>query len=192
MIDTKKRSPLGAGDVLHGKRISVRLPRVDELSFVRTLWSDVETMAPVGGTFDFPESKERDWFARMVTPGSPRNCYCLIFNEKGNPVGEISFHRWDPETKSAELNVKVLASHRGQGYAKDAMDIFMRHFFGPVGGEVMIDDVALSNRGGQRLLSSFGFMQDENATDVCRMIMTRETYVSRYGESNQIMEGASQ
>jgi RimJ/RimL family protein N-acetyltransferase len=142
-------------------------------------------MAPVGGTFEFPESKEREWFERMVHPGSLKNCYCLIFNEKGIPVGEISFHHWDSESRSAELNVKVLASHRGHGYAKDAMRVFMGHFFGAVGGEVMIDDVALDNLGGQRLLNSFGFTQDEDTVDVCRMIMTRESYVSQYGEPNQ-------
>lgn len=167
---------------MRGEKVYLRAPRIDELSFVRRLWADPETMAPVGGTVDLPEPKAREWFSRMVDPGSPANCYCLIFNQEHMPVGEISFHQWNPDQRSARLNVKVLASSRGKGYARDALRAFLARFFGRIGGRLMTDDVALDNHPGQWLLSSLGFHRDGSVSDVCRMVMTRAAYVSRYGE----------
>jgi len=180
-----QRNHLTASDVLHGSAVYLRLPRVDELSFIRTLWGDPDTMAPLGGPADFPQSRAQEWFARMVDPGGPSNCYCLMFNQDDVPVGEISFHNWDPDQWSADLNVKVLAACRGHGYAKDALHTFLKFFFGPVGGQLMSDDLAVGNRPGQLLLASVGFERDQGVSDVCRMTMTREKYVKGYGEPNQ-------
>ena len=181
MNDTKHSNHLAPSDVIDGQKVYLRLPRVDEIPFIRTLWGDSETMASVGGPADFPEPRARKWFARMVEPGGPANCYCLIFNQEDNPVGEISFHQWDSNERSARLNVKMLASRRGQGYAKNALRAFLACFFGQIGARVMTDDVARDNLGGQQLLASIGFERDDSVQDVCKMVMTRQMYVSRYG-----------
>ena len=176
-----QRNHLAATDVLHGQRVRLRLPRLDELAFIRVLWGDLETMAAVGGPIEFPEPKAKEWFHRVVEPGDTSNCYCLILDQEDVPVGEISFHRWDAKQRSAELNVKVLATRRGRGYARDALFAFLAFFFGRVGGRLMTDDVAIANHVGRQLLASLGFTRDA-AEDVCRMVMTRQTYVSRHGE----------
>jgi RimJ/RimL family protein N-acetyltransferase len=181
MSDMKENGHLSPGDLLQGRRVYLRLPRVDELSFIRTLWADPETMAPVGGPVDFPETKARTWFARMVDPGGPSNCYCLIFNQDDVPVGEISFHRWDPEARSAGLNVKVLAAHRGNGYAKAALRTFLACFFGQIDGRLITDNVAIRNRTGQQALLRFGFEHDAGVKDVFMLRMTRERFISLYG-----------
>ena len=49
--------PVALGDVLHGQRVRLRPPRVNELSFICMLWGDPETMTPVGGSIDLPEAK---------------------------------------------------------------------------------------------------------------------------------------
>ncbi len=182
MNDARQSNHLTAADDLRGSRVHLRLPRVEELTFIRTMWGDPATMAAVGGPVDFPESRARDWYARMVDPGGPRNCYCLIFNQEDVPVGEVSFHGWDPDKCSAELNIKVLAACRRNGYAKDALRTFLAFFFGRAGGQTMVDDVALDNRAGQHLIASAGFEQDNTVSGVCRMTMTRQMYVGRYGE----------
>lgn len=185
MNDTNRTDYMASGEVLRGRNVHLRPPRVDELPFIRALWGDPETMSAVGGTIDFPEPMAREWFARMVDPGGPANCYCLIYDRNDEPVGEISFHRWDAEKRSAGLNIKVLASRRGQGYAKDALDAFLRFFFGRVGGQVMVDDVALDNRVGQQLLESIGFERDRSVAEVCWLTMTRTAYVRRFGEPDR-------
>ena len=143
MNDMKQTNHLKPRDILHGQMVHLRPPQIDELSFIRKLWSDPKTMTAVGGPVDLSESKALKWFTHMVDPGGPANCYCLILNKEDIPVGEISFHSWDPDKRTAELNVKVLASHRGHGYAKDALRIFLEFFFRRVEGCVMTDDVAV-------------------------------------------------
>lgn len=176
---------LATTDVLQGKKVCLRLPRVDELPFIRTLWSDPDTMVSVGGPADFPEAKAKKWFERMVEPGGQSNCYCLILDQSDTPVGEISFHQWNPEQRSAELNVKILAACRGHGYAKDALCTFLKFYFGQVGGRLMTDDIAPDNRPGQRLLESVGFQRDDTVSDVCRMTMTKRMHLKEHGEPNK-------
>ena len=108
----------------------------------------------------------------MVAPGSPANCYCLIFTSDDVPVGEISFHHWNAETRFADLNVKILNMHRGNGYGRDALQTFLSFFFEIVGGCLMRDDVARGNKGGQHLLLLLGFKQDTRVTNVCRLELT--------------------
>ena len=167
--------------VLHGESIYIRSPRYDELSFIRMLWADPETMAPVGGTHQFPEAEARSFFERMVDPGDSKNCYCLIFNQEDAPVGEISFHRWIQRERSAELNIKVHALHRGHGYGTDALRTFLGWFFGEAGGSKMTDNVALDNKDGQHLLQLMGFHRDTDYSDTCMLFITREMYTSKYG-----------
>lgn len=49
----------------------------------------------------------QDWFKIMISPGNDKDFYCLIFNMNDEPVGEISFHRFDKNTKTAEFNIKI-------------------------------------------------------------------------------------
>ena len=188
MNDTGPRNHLSSDEVLQGQKLYLRLPHLDELTFIRALWGDPETMALIGGPVDFPEPKAREWYADMVAPGGPANCYCLIFTQDHTPIGEISFHRWDPKARSAVLNVKVLAAQRGHGYAKDAILALLALFFGRVGGRLMTDDVANDNRPGQHLLFSLGFDRDDAVADVCRMVMTRRMYGARNIAPNKALE----
>lgn len=135
-------------------------------------------MAAVGGPCEMPEDRARDWYARMVEPGCREDCYCLIFSEHQQPVGEVSFHRLDANMH-ATLNIKVLASERGKGYAREALPVFLDFFFNRVGGRCMADDVALDNLAGQQLLLGFGFEQDPLRKDVCLLCMTRGKFNAR-------------
>ena len=175
-------SPIG---ILHGKNVYLRKPQIDELVFIRRLWGDRDTMAPVGGPIDLPDAKAKDWFARMIEPGSLSNCYFLIFTDSDLPVGEISFHNWNPDQRSAHLNVKILASCRGHGYAKDALRRFLKFFFLRVGGQLMIDDVAPDNHAGQQLLRSIGFEEGDTVSQACRLMMTKPMYERTIGQPEQ-------
>jgi RimJ/RimL family protein N-acetyltransferase len=180
-MDTLPGPHLTPTDLLQGRKVHLRLPRYSELSFIRTMWGDPQTMEPVGGPVDFPEARAKEWFARMIQPGSPADCYCLIISQEGAPVGEVSFHQWNPKERSAVLNIKVLAAQRAHGYAKDAIDVFLEFFFVRVGGELLTDDVAGTNRAGQQLLTSLGFAGDNLVQGICRMMMTKRMYESSRG-----------
>lgn len=177
----REHNHLAPDDVLTGREVRLRLPHLDDLPFIRTLWGDPETMAAVGGPIDFPEPRAGEWFAEMVDPGGPSNCYCLILDRDDEPIGEISFHKWDPVQRSAELNVKTLAARRRQGFAGDALRTFLAFFFGPVGGQLMVDEVAAGNQAGLRLLESAGFERVSERAEFCRLTITKRTYLDRCG-----------
>jgi RimJ/RimL family protein N-acetyltransferase len=169
---------------LKGQRIQLRPPQWDDMHFIRWLWSDAETMEPVGGPVHLTDDQARRWFARMVDPGNPTDCYRLIFDPKNQPVGEISFHRLDVDSMTAELNVKVASPERGKGYATEALRLFLDYFFNRFGGRVMIDDVALDNHAGQQALLQFGFEHDPGIKEAFRLRMTREQYNNLYGSAD--------
>ncbi len=151
------------------------------MAFIRWLWSDVETMKPVGGPICLSDDQARHWFGKMINPGSPTDCYRLIFNDQNEPVGEISFHRLNFNNMTAEFNIKIASIKQGRGYAKKAMIVFLDFFFNQFGGNNIIDDLALGNDRGQKVLVDFGFEHDPSINTVFRLRMSRERFNSLYG-----------
>jgi RimJ/RimL family protein N-acetyltransferase len=135
-------------------------------------------MEPVGGPIDLTEEQARDWFHEMVDPGSPAHCYLLICDAQGHPVGEVSYHRLNLATMTAEFNIKIASHFRGKGYAKASMRQFLQFFFGDVGGRVLVDPVATDNLAGQELLKSFHFKLESKSPDACTYVLTLEDYTN--------------
>ncbi len=163
------------------EHVELRLPTENDMQFIRWLWSDPETMKPVGGPIHLTDKQAQYWFAKMIKPGNPTDCYRLIFNEKNDPVGEISFHRLNVVSMTAEFNVKIASIQQKKGYAKKAMFLFLNFFFNQMSGRIMIDNVALDNHRGQHILLNFGFEHDPKIDNVFRLFLTRERYNSLYG-----------
>jgi RimJ/RimL family protein N-acetyltransferase len=139
-------------------------------------------MKEVGGPVVMDEQKARRWFERMVEPGSPADRYFLVCGADGLPLGEASFHRYDPVTKTAELNIKIEAGKRYRGHGPEALRLLLDYFFGRFGGEVMEDPLAPENRNGIRALRSAGFQRNETPKDAIMMRLTRERYNKLYKE----------
>jgi RimJ/RimL family protein N-acetyltransferase len=164
-------------------RLTLRTPTWDDLPFILALWRDPVTMQPLGGPIELTAEQAHQWFTRMVDPGRPTDCYCLITNEANRPVGEISFHRLNPATMTADFNVKILAGERGQGYARQAIPLFLDYFFNQFGGRLLTDDLAPTNHTGQRVLMSLGFQHDPaKPADVFHLYMTRDQFNGLYKE----------
>jgi len=163
-------------DEMAGPRVRLRPPRWAEMAFVRWLWADEETMRPVGGPVRLGDDEARAWFARVVDPGSPTDRYCLIHDERDRLIGEVSFHRLDRARMTAYFNLKVAAPFRGRGYGREAMGVFLAHFFHRLGGREMVDDVAPDNVAGQQALLRCGFQHDPTVTDTRRLRLTRERF----------------
>ena len=68
-------------------QIELRLPTKNDLKFIRWLWSDPETMKPVGGPIQLTDEQTQYWFAEIINPGNPSHFYLLIFNERTNRWG---------------------------------------------------------------------------------------------------------
>lgn len=115
----------------------------------------------------------------MVKPGDGKNFYCLIYTKENEPVGEVSFHRFDEKKKSAELNIKVQYKFRGKGYAKEALRLLLDYYFNEYGGQVITDDV--TNANGQEALKKFGFEIISKSEDRIVFKMTKERFINLYG-----------
>lgn len=161
---------------MQATRIRLRKPEWKDIRFIRLMWSDEETMRPVGGPVLLTDEQAREWFARKIDPGNPSDCYRLIEGREGHPVGEISYRDLDPEAKTAFFNIKIMHTERGKGYAKEAMRVFLDAFFHQHGGRALVDDVALDNVAGQEILLLFGFEHDPSVSDVFRARLTRERF----------------
>lgn len=175
----REKSALEPGILLKGDKVMLRPPEPAELAYIRWLWSDPETMAPVGGPVELDKERAVSWYARWVNPGRSTAGYCLVFSREEDPVGEVSFQNYDPETRGAELNLKIAAPERGKGYGKEALQLFLDWYFNVFEGESLVDDVGLDNVGGRIALERFGFQHDPAVTDTVRLRMTRERFCGR-------------
>lgn len=164
--------------ILRSDKISLRQPEQGDLPYIQRLWADPGTMKEVGGPILIAGEQARRWFERMVNPGSDGDRYFLIINRENIPVGEASFHRFDPGTKTAQFNIKVGADHRGQGYGRAAAGLLLEYFFLDFGGEIMEDPIARDNTGGRQLMLGLGFLHDPSFTDVFMVRLTKTTYLA--------------
>jgi len=170
--------PLPVGHSLTSGVVCLRVPTPDDLVFIRCMWSDRETMDPVGGPVTLSPEDGTRWYARWIEPGSPDRAYWLV-TSGGRPVGEVSFRGFDTSERRATLNVKIAAWERGHGYARPAVEAVLRFFFEDLAGTQMDDDVALNNPIGQSLILSTGFTHDSRAKDVCRLFLTEAQWKAR-------------
>lgn len=163
---------LTKGGVLAAGVLSLRPAVRADLPFISWLWTDPETMAAVGGPLAVTAARMERWFSAMVDPGRPSDLYLLILAKDAQPIGEASLHRFDPVRGQEELNIKVAASSRGNGYGRSALLAMLRFFFDDAGGRLLLDDVAPGNHAGQALLASLGFHRDASAQGVRRFSLS--------------------
>ena len=163
-------------------RIQLKGLQWEDMSFIRRLWSDPDTMAPVGGPVILTDEQADQWFRRMTDSANQTDCYRLIVNENDELIGEVSSHRLDRATMTGELNIKIAHSQRRKGYAQEALHLFLDYFFSQYGGKTIIDSVALDNHAGQQILLKFGFQYDISVKEVFMLRMTRHRYYDLYGK----------
>lgn len=150
------------------------------MQYIRWLWSDPETMEAVGGPVILTDDQADRWYESMIAPGRPTECYRLILDDDGKPVGEVSFHHLDRDTMKAMFNLKIAHPERGKGYGHTAMMVFLDEFFNVLGGREMLDDLAPDNLRGQEVLHRFGFERELSNDDLYKVRMTKEGFNKLY------------
>jgi RimJ/RimL family protein N-acetyltransferase len=85
----------------------------------------------------------------------------LIMEDKdGNPVGSINTHSCNKKNGSFEYGVGVKGEHRGKGYAKEAIIMVLRYFFGELRYNKVNIRVYSFNVPCIKLHENFGFKQE--------------------------------
>ncbi|MBU5455105.1 GNAT family N-acetyltransferase [Caproiciproducens sp. MSJ-32] len=141
--------------IRRGNKVYIRNPEFKELSFVEKLWGCEENMKDIGGAYSFPKKKWEMFYKKMVYPTDGKNFFCLIYDLKDNPVGEVSFHGYNSITKVARINVKIDYKHRGRGYASEALKLLLEYYFWTFGGEAIIDSA--DTKEAKRIFEKLGF-----------------------------------
>jgi len=177
------RRVLAPTESLVAHSLYLRPPAPSDMAFVRWLWADEETMRPVGGPILLRDDEAERWYARVVDPGRGADCYCLIHLLDDSPVGEISFHRLEPQRMAADLNLKVMASARGRGIGREAGRRFLDYYFNSFGGRLLTDNLAPGNALGQAVIAGLGFRQVSGHGDVVRYELSAEEFRQLPGHS---------
>ncbi len=157
-----------------GSLVYIKEPTFEELDYVETLWSDIDTTKDLGGPFQLRDREA--FYKKMVFPGNNLNKYFLIYTMDDVPVGEISFRKPEIYSKTACFNIKVEFTHRSKGYGHEAMDLILNYYFNEYGGEIMEDDISLLNITGQKALLKYGFSHIPTYKDVFLVKLTKEKF----------------
>ncbi|MGL4849618.1 MAG: GNAT family N-acetyltransferase [Clostridium sp.] len=160
----------------NGKKVYIKQPEFNEMEYVSILWGDKETMEGIGGIFHFTKDKWEPFYRKMVSPSDGKNFYCLIYNNKDIPVGEVSFHGYDLVTKTARFNIKVQNKYRHAGYGKEAVNLMLEYYFQEFGGNIMMDTI--KSEKGIELAKKFHFEQMGKARDGFIFRITKEKFFS--------------
>ncbi len=136
-------------------RLILRNPIESEISLIQQIWLDEKTMADVGGIVHLTDKEMKRWFDRASI--SKIDEYFLIFLSDNQCIGEVSMHRFNKGKEEGELNIKVLHSFRGYGYAYEALNLFIDYLFNSHNVQSLIDEVYSKNKGASYLLEKCGF-----------------------------------
>ena len=155
--------------------LTFREPTIDDYNLVKRIWEDEETMAAVGGIQELSESRYASWYHNIIETGRDSHKYLLIFLDS-NCVGEVSFHRFDSATGSAELNIKVKSKIRNRGIGKKALDHLLKIFFREWHGQKIADRLGKDNHEGYRALSAYGFSEISRDNKTVLMALLKSDY----------------
>jgi RimJ/RimL family protein N-acetyltransferase len=154
-------------------------PTFEDMQYIHDLWLDKKTMEDAGGVIELKEEQWMSWYRRIVEPGDGTHLYYLI-KVDGEFVGEVSSHDFDDEQKYANLNIKVAYEHRGNGYSKAALDLFLKEYFSKFEDAVsLIDPMRPQNRKGIHFLEKNGFKVIDKRELMVTLRLTRDDYMAR-------------
>ena len=158
------------------KELIFRKPDSNDYPYLKSIWEDPDTMEAVGGIFPITEEYFLKWLDSMTDTYKYKNCFYLIWTENVC-IGEVSFHRYDRKTKTAELNIKIKSMHRRNGFGKKALDFILKVFFNEWDGDVMTDNIRDGNTAGLNALKAYGFLERKNSDNETVLFFTREQYL---------------
>lgn len=180
---------------LQGPRVTIRpMERTDLVAMMR--WRRFAD--PMYQPFDFPRQSQAEhlrWFEWRSKDPSRR--LCTIENEFHSVIGSLTLREINGR-KSARLGITIGADFVSQGYGTEALELFLDHYFGEMGFQQMILDVAATNLRAVRCYRALGFRQSghhyRSATESSYRILQEEPqyrhlrrFFRRQGMVTQVM-----
>lgn len=141
--------------LLRSARIAIRSWRLqdDELADEWPSYND-----PFEPLWNLPRqlsSVSGSWSSYFDSGGMRRSW--AIENQLGRLIGRISLREIDERRRQARLGITVSAAHVSRGLGTEALAIFLDHFFGEMGFDMMVLDVAAPNQRAVHCYERLGF-----------------------------------
>ncbi|MBZ0296295.1 MAG: GNAT family N-acetyltransferase [Anaerolineae bacterium] len=158
-----------------GERIRLRSTEPEDWTFFFDLDHDSE-MARALDIVWFPRSAEasREW-AKKEAQKTPDDDHIslVIETNKGETVGGISSHSIDRRVGTFGYGIAIAPAFRGQGYASEAIVLFLKHFFLERRYQKVTTPVFSFNTASIKMHEKLGFKQEARLR---RMGFTRGEY----------------
>jgi [ribosomal protein S5]-alanine N-acetyltransferase len=151
-----ERDPL-----LHGKRVTLRRPSLQDASHVFNWERDDEVWRydprrPYSRTM----TEFLPIFERSYVRGNGRQYWFIIEDEQGMPLGTITYFNIDYRLKQAEIGLGLGEKSRwGQGYGPEAIHVLVGYLFSLPGFERVYAETALANYPSRRAFAKAGFSE---------------------------------
>lgn len=141
---------------LQGPRVTIRpMERADLAAMMK--WRRFAD--PLYQPFDFPRQSHAEhlrWFEWRSKDPSRR--LCTIEDESQRVIGSLTLREINGR-RSSRLGITLGADFVSQGYGTEALQLFLDYYFGEMGFQRMILDVAATNLRAVRCYLSLGFRQ---------------------------------
>jgi RimJ/RimL family protein N-acetyltransferase len=139
---------------LRGPRVTIRPLRERDLD-VMSAWPPFQD--PLYKLFDWPQRTPEEnglWYSGLA--GDRGRIYYAVENEYHDLIGRISLREIDGH-RSARLGIGFGREFVNQGYGTESLCVFLAYYFGDLGFEQMVLDVAAINRRAIRCYERCGF-----------------------------------
>lgn len=138
---------------IRGQRVTLRpWQRGDTLA--QELWprysEPLSSLWNIPRSINYQELAGRGW--------SSQRYVWAVEDERRRLIGRISLREVDPGEASARLGISLAQPYVGQGLGTEALNLFLDHYFGPLGFARMQLDVAAFNRRAVRCYEQLGFI----------------------------------
>lgn len=137
--------------------IVLRAIEKEDNAVLKKLINDAETESGVGGwSFPVSELKQKQWFESISLDNSTSQ-FRFAVELNGSCVGMIGLHKIDYKNSTAEVDIKLLNSIRGQGIGTRAMEMLVKYAFNELNLHCLIANILENNLGSKRMHEKVGF-----------------------------------
>lgn len=170
------------------ERLSLYVPKLEELWYSRQLLADPATMDynkgyqlpftgydAATGCLEFPESEWADWHANWVGQ-QPKRFYAYLQRQDGTWVGNVNFHQ-APERPWCDMGIVIEGTYRGKGYGKQAMELLLHHAFEVCRVSALHNDFETTRGVAYHLHIASGFREYRRKDGLIELLLTRAEYM---------------
>ena len=141
-----------------GERVRLRAVEPEDAGFFFALQDDTER----GRLLDFlppPSSKAalESWAREQAQKGLENDAFQWVIEAAGETVGSIVTHTVNPRHGTFSYGLDIARAHQRKGYAKEAVTLILRYYFGDLRYQKVFAGVQENNAGSIALHRSLGF-----------------------------------